>query len=236
MILQWTRQGSGEFTLDGRTRVLKPDEVFIAIPPEPSVYNYPRQASEPWSYGWINLYGAFGVALAREFRRTFGPVVPLPRGSVAAERFERLLRQANRRPLPESCGLSADFYGFLMEWTRQLTHPDQAAARDPVRTAMLICQARFREPLGTKELAAATGLTREHFSRLFSASAGISPGRYLRRLRANAARQMLKEGAPLLKEVALRCGFPSVRSLQQALAAAPGEEGLIQCDKAAPRA
>jgi len=121
-----------------------------------------------------------------------------------------------------------------MEWTRQLTHPTQTD-HDPVKTAMAICQSRFREPLGTKELAAETGLSREHLSRLFSERTGVSPGSYLRQLRVNAARQMLKERNLLLKEIALRCGFPSVRSLQRALA---GEnpcdgQGHVECDKAA---
>ena len=217
VILQWTFGGSGEFTIQGKTWPLGPGDVFIAIPPEASVYGFPKQATEPWSYGWINLYGTFGVSLARAFRESFGPVVPLPLHSVAAGMFRRLAEGARERTFADSYQASADFYAFLMEWTRQLTHPAQAD-RDPVKTAMAICQTRFREPLGIKELAAETGLTREHLSRLFSASTGISPGRYLRQLRVNAARQMLKERNLLLKEVSLRCGFPSVRSLQQALA------------------
>lgn len=217
VIFQWTLKGNGEFTIDGKTWPLNPEEVFIAIPPEESVYAFPKQATEPWTYGWLNLYGAFGVSLARAFRDAFGPVVPLPLHSSAAAMFRRLLEEATQRKFADGYQASADFYAFLMEWTRQLTHPAQAG-RDCVETAQAICQSRFREPLGIKELAAETGLTREHLSRLFSARTGVSPGRYLRQLRVNAARQMLKERNLLLKEVALRCGFPSVRSLQQALA------------------
>jgi len=217
VILQWTFEGAGEFTFQGKTWLINTGDIFIAIPPEESVYAFPKQATEPWRYGWLNLYGAFGVALARAFRDAFGPVVPLPLHSVAAGMLRRLLEGVQERTFTDSYQSSADFYAFLMEWTRQLTHPTQAD-RDPVQTAQAICQSRFREPLGIKELAAETGLTREHLSRLFSARTGISPGRYLRQLRVNAARQMLKERNLLLKEVALRCGFPSVRSLQQALA------------------
>jgi len=217
VIFQWTQEGSGEFTIQGKTWPVNPGEAFIAIPPEESLYAFPKQAAGPWTYSWLNLYGALGVSLAREFRDAFGPVVPLPLHSPAATMFRRLLEAANRRTFVDAPQESADFYAFLMEWTRQLTHPTQTG-RDGVESAKAICQSRFREPLGIKELAAETGLTREHLSRLFSARTGVSPARYLRQLRVHAARQMLKEPSLLLKEVALRCGFPSVRSLQHALA------------------
>ena len=217
VIFQWTLEGTGEFTFQGETWPVNPGEVFIAIPPEESLYAFPKQATGPWTYSWLNLYGALGVSLARAFRDAFGPVVPLPLHSSAATMFRRLIEAANRRTFANAPQASADFYAFLMEWTRQLTHPAQANG-DCVESAKAICQSRFREPLGIKELAAETGLTREHLSRLFSARTGVSPARYLRQLRVHAARQMLKERNPLLKEVALRCGFPSVRSLQQALA------------------
>lgn len=82
-----------------------------------------------------------------------------------------------------------------------------------------ICRARFREPLGIKELAAHAGLSREHLTRIFTERTGISPARHLRQLRVAAAREMLDHSGMTLKETALRCGFPSAKSLQHALRA-----------------
>jgi len=217
VILQWTMEGSGEFVLQGKTWSLSPGYAFIAIQPEASSYYFPKQAAEPWKFAWLNFYGAFGVSLMREFRKAFGPVAALPLQSVAAGMFLSLAAMGETRDFPDSYEVSSACYAFLMEWSRLLTRPAHQD-RDRVDMAMTLCRSRFREPLGIKELAAETGLTREHLTRIFTARAGVSPGRYLRNLRVAAARQMLKGQAITLKETALRCGFSSVRSLNHALA------------------
>src|SRR5690606_32185287 len=145
------------------------------------------------------------------FRETYGAVLPLPRKSKAGFLYERL--SSGLETPADSFGNSALCYEFLMEWARQLAKP-KVQERSPVAVALDLCAARFREPLGVKELAAETGLTREHFTRLFTEQTGSSPARHLRNLRTQAAREMMEIGGIPAKEVALRSGFPSVRSLR----------------------
>lgn len=216
VIIQGTLEGEGCFEFRGRRWPLKPGEAFIAIVPEASEYYYPKQAQEPWKFAWINVYGTLGVSIFRQFREQFGPVVPLPRRSAAGMQFLRLAELANAGKLPDPHKTSAECYAFLMEWWHQLTEPMMQLG-DPVQVAMSLCAARFREPLGVKEMAAQTGLSREHFTRVFAERTGQSPAGYLRELRVNAAREMLRGQDAPLKEVALRCGFSSVRALKRAL-------------------
>ena len=216
VILQWTLEGEGCFTFKGKHWPVRVGEAFIAIVPEQSSYYFPKQSLEPWKFAWLNFYGVLGVSLMRQFREVFDPVVSLPQRSKASAMFLKLADLANAGDLQDAHEASAASYAFLMEWTRQLTRPMMQRG-DPVQVAIALCAARFREPLGIKELAAQTGLSREHFTRIFTDRTGKSPARYLRDLRVNAAREMLgRQGSPL-KEVALRCGFPSVRSLRMAL-------------------
>jgi len=218
VIIQHTHSGIGMFELDGMHLPVPPEHAFIAVVPEASSYYYPREATEPWVFSWINFYGNLGLSLAREFRKTFGPVVPLPHRSPAGRIYHSLVGTESRMA-PDRHATSVACYDFLMQWARQLSEPSQRRG-DPVDLALEICASRFREPLGVKELAAASGLTREHFTRIFVARTGRSPARYLRDLRVRAAREMLGRGdAPPVREVALRCGFPSVRSLRAALVA-----------------
>jgi len=216
VILQWTLEGEGCFEFKGKSWPVRAGEAFVAIVPEASAYAFPKDAAEPWKFAWVNFYGSLGVSLWRQFREVFGPVVSLPNLSPASVMFLKLAELANAGALQDAHEASAASYAFLMEWTRQLTRPMMQLG-DPVQGAVALCAARFREPLGIKELAAQTGLSREHFTRLFTARTGKSPARYLRDLRVNAARQMLRRQSAPLKEVALRCGFPSVRSLRMAL-------------------
>ncbi len=220
VIIQRTQTGYGIFEIDGKPWPVPPESAFIAIVPEQSVYYFPKEAQIPWHFSWINFYGNLGISLTREFRNTFGPVLPLPARSEAGRLYRRLAFPEPGSSL-DPHKTSAACYTFLMEWARQLTRPMQREG-DPVETALALCASRFREPLGVKELAAITGLTREHFTRLFTARTGRSPARHLRDLRVKAAREMIRtqEGsnAAPAREVALRCGFPSVRSLKAALA------------------
>ena len=216
VILQWTLEGDGAFEWQGRSHAVRADEAFISIVPENSKYYYPKQASQPWRFAWLNFYGALAESLFRQMREAFGPVIPLPDRSAAGVMARRLAELAETHTFPDPYEASVAGYAFVMEWMRQLTRP-MLQLGNPVQTAIALCTARFREPLGVKELASATGLSREHFTRLFTEQTGIPPARYLRDLRVDAAQQMLRRQDSPLKEVALRCGFPSVRSLQKAL-------------------
>ncbi len=220
VILQLTLQGAGIFELGGTPHPVPEDHLFIALVPEASVYYYPREATEPWHCAWVNFYGPLGVSLLRQLREAFGPVLPLPRRTAARAHFTHLTETTQpRTPVHDPYERSAAAYTFLMEWTRELALPHTGLnATDPVQTALALCRARYREPLGVKELAAAVGLTREHFSRLFAERTGTTPARHLRELRVAMAREMMQNPGTLLTEVALRCGFPSVRALRRALA------------------
>jgi AraC family transcriptional regulator len=59
----------------------------------------------------------------------------------------------------------------------------------------------------TQTLAAIVCLSRHHFSRLFRATTGTSPGAYLRRARLRKAKAMMENPALTLGEIAYACGF-----------------------------
>ncbi|MDD5350369.1 MAG: helix-turn-helix domain-containing protein [Chthoniobacteraceae bacterium] len=218
VILQWALAGEGAMEWEGKRHAVRAGEAFIIIIPENSQYYYPKQAREPWHVAWVNFYGPFALWLFQQLRTAFGPVIPLPARSAAGVMAQQLATLAKAHGFADPHEASAAGYAFVMEWLRQLSAPILQRG-DPVQTALALCAARFREPLGVKELAAQTGLSREHFTRIFAERTGKSPARHLRDLRVAAAQQMLRRQNQPLKEVALRCGFPSVRSLRQALEA-----------------
>ncbi len=218
VILQRTTEGEGCFAWEGQVHRVPPGHLFIAIVPEASAYYYPAEATRPWSFQWLNFYGPLAIVLMRDFRAAFGPVVPLPENSAPGNLFAKLTGTLKERRFADPYDRSLLCYSLVVEWTRFLSAPLQRKS-DPIEVAMSVAAARFREPLGVKELAALSGLTREHFTRLFTTRVGTSPATYLRSLRLEAAHEMLQTAAtpPNLREIAMRCGFPSVRSLRHAL-------------------
>lgn len=66
---------------------------------------------------------------------------------------------------------------------------------------------RLAQPLGLDDLARAAGLSRFHFVRVFRTAAGVTPMRWLRALRLQAARTLLLTSDQPLRAIAPQVGF-----------------------------
>ena len=64
-------------------------------------------------------------------------------------------------------------------------------------------------------LAAAAAMSVRHFSRVFTDEVGDTPGRYVERVRLEAARRDLETTADTLDVIARRCGFGSSETLRR---------------------
>ncbi len=213
VIIQRTYSGQGTFFWRGRSYPVEPDHAFVALVPEASVYAFEGKAQTPWIFSWINLYGAPALELARTAREAHGPVLPLGSTTPAGRLYEELIAQ--RPPRKSPIEHAAECYRFLATWFYDLGRRSDAG-HDPVVVALRIMESRFHEQLSIKGLAADCGLTREHFTRRFSQAVGVGPAAHLRAIRLRHAASLILAGTITLKETALRCGFPSVTSLQQA--------------------
>ncbi|MBA3865165.1 MAG: helix-turn-helix transcriptional regulator [Solirubrobacterales bacterium] len=75
-----------------------------------------------------------------------------------------------------------------------------------------LADARFFEPLGVDDLAAAAGLSRAHFSREFRRVFGVSPHAYLLTRRLERAAALLRNTDNSVTEVCLAVGLQSIGS------------------------
>ncbi len=78
-----------------------------------------------------------------------------------------------------------------------------------IQRALDYLHAHFREEVSRDDLALAAGVNPSHFTRLFGQTLGMTPRRYLLKIRIDHARELFKSGdADLtLDEVACQCGF-----------------------------
>ena len=75
-----------------------------------------------------------------------------------------------------------------------------------------LADARYAEPLGVEEMAAAAGLSRAHFSREFRRAFGESPHGYLLTRRLERAAALLRNTDRSVAEICLDVGLTSVGS------------------------
>jgi AraC-like DNA-binding protein len=75
-----------------------------------------------------------------------------------------------------------------------------------------LADARYADPIGTTEMAAAAGLSRAHFSREFKRAFGESPYVYLLTRRLERATALLRNTDYSVAEICLEVGLASVGS------------------------
>ncbi|MDO8364202.1 MAG: DJ-1/PfpI family protein [Actinomycetota bacterium] len=99
------------------------------------------------------------------------------------------------------------------------------AERSAVRAVQALVEAAPGGDHRLPALAAAAAMSVRHFSRVFSEEVGETPGRYVERVRLEAARRDLETTAATLDVIAARCGFGTPetlrRSFQRRLGVAP---------------
>lgn len=78
------------------------------------------------------------------------------------------------------------------------------------------------DDLSTPTLAARVGVSDRHLSRLFLKELGVSPGKYVRQARVEAAAHLLTGTDLTVETIAGRCGFGTSEALRQAFVAAYG--------------
>ncbi|MFE5873450.1 GlxA family transcriptional regulator [Streptomyces roseifaciens] len=76
--------------------------------------------------------------------------------------------------------------------------------------------------LSVEALAARAGLSPRHFARAFQSETGMTPGRYVDRVRLEAARRQLEDAADGVEEVSRACGYGTPEAMRRAFVRALG--------------
>ena len=82
------------------------------------------------------------------------------------------------------------------------------------RKAISLVNQKINHPLQVNDIADEIGITSRHLSRIFKEATGESPRQYFRKLRVNAARQMILYTNEKIGEIALSVGFSSASILR----------------------
>jgi transcriptional regulator GlxA family with amidase domain len=103
----------------------------------------------------------------------------------------------------------------------------RAPARGGLREVQRYAVEHLAGDLSVEALAALAHLSPRHFARSFRAEVGLTPARYVERLRLEAARRRLEEGEEPVAVVAAACGFGTAETMRRAflraLAVGPAE-------------
>jgi transcriptional regulator GlxA family with amidase domain len=115
---------------------------------------------------------------------------------------------------------------FLRRPGNQSQFSATLAAHAPQRTGLREVQRYAIEhlaaDLSVEALAALSHMSPRHFARTFRAEIGLTPARYVERLRLEAARRRLEEGEEPIADVAAACGFGTPETMRRVFLRALG--------------
>ena len=89
--------------------------------------------------------------------------------------------------------------------------------RSQLKRVIDYMKANLAQDLSILDLATLTSMSKSHFSRSFKQSVGIAPYRYLMQQRVERAKQLLKQQAISISDIALECGFANQTHLTKVL-------------------
>ncbi|MFI2779893.1 GlxA family transcriptional regulator [Streptomyces sp. ALB3] len=115
--------------------------------------------------------------------------------------------------------------GNQAQFSVQLTA--QTAAREPLREVQHWITAHPDADLSVEALAARASLSPRHFARAFQAETGLTPGRYVERVRLEQARRLLEDTSDGITAISRASGYGTPEAMRRAfvktLGTAPAE-------------
>ena len=92
----------------------------------------------------------------------------------------------------------------------------QAADREPLRELQAWIADHLAGDLSVEGLAARVAMSPRNFARVFAREVGLTPARFVAKMRVEAARRRLEESTHGVDRVASECGFGSAESMRRA--------------------
>lgn len=155
-------------------------------------------------------------------------LAPEPWREVESE-IEELRGEWRRASSSASLLLRAGLFRLLVHLARRFeeeprrTSTHAVGAQDfSMAQAVRFCEEHFAQELSVPFLASRMFLSPSHFSERFAREVGMPPGAYIRRLRLERARVLLREGNLSVTQAALESGFGDAAHFSRAFRAAYG--------------
>lgn len=182
---------------------------FMLFPGE--ITTYVADEKDPWKYSWIEFDGMKVQPILEKMNlRAQDPIWNSYDDEAKASMIEELdyiIRHANDEILKITGHLYLFMDSFSKAGTCQIFSPATALADFYVQEAISYFEMHYSENISIEDTAAALGITRNYFAKIFKRIVGSSPKEFLMRYRMNQAAMLLCVSDEKISEIALRVGY-----------------------------
>lgn len=214
--IHFIEEGRVQVHYGDRSVVLGRGDVFVLFPK--MTYTYiSMPTGTPLRMMWLAIDGRQADSLlhAAGVRQT-EPYLKSPDQEALNLRLS-LYREFQRLPHPEA------YYRLMSIFYEMISHmaKSEGKSAEPARTAWVsrsvdLMDTHFTENVSIQEIADHVGVSRSHFTTIFTKQVGMSPHSYLQRLKMNKAAEMLLGTAYSVTEIAMSIGYPDLYAFTRA--------------------
>lgn len=209
VLIHIVKSGKGIFCAENTTYHLSKNKAFVIRPD--TLHSYTADTSDPWHYLWVGFRGKGAGALCE---KAFGQTeCVFDVDADLAFELERILIEKDDE-IKTIFSLTGFIYRLLGSiYARR--HPAPARP-DIVRSALRFIENNYFRPFSIAWLANELGMSRAHFTTVFSAAMNVSPYLYLTGYRISKAQKLLLEQRELsVTDIAFAVGFSSVERFSE---------------------
>lgn len=184
----FTSSGEGRLYADGEEYVLKAGSAFYLAPGKPHRY---CPAGENWVTNWLVFRGEFAGELMKNMGFDGFAFSECIDTESCGRLFKRIYAAAGD-PVNGGENSSALIYEYILLMRRaMLLHTDSTALNRIAAEAVMYIDKNFAEDISDEKLAALSGVSVQHFCRVFRAEMSMRPLEYLALRRLSEAKSML---------------------------------------------
>ncbi|MBE5732577.1 MAG: AraC family transcriptional regulator [Clostridiales bacterium] len=200
-LIHLIEKGKGTIERNGVITNLSEGDAFIIHPNE--ITTYTSDKNEPWEYYWIGFSGAYSSDVMK--KTTSKLFAKYQKSGLIA--LKNCIK--NTSTLDEIEGLKILFSVLDSIKTEKVEN------RDIVSLALDYIENNYFRPISVVGISSQLGLSRAHFTTVFTKAVGEAPYNYLTKIRINHAKQYLSSTTLSITEIAYSVGFSSIERFSE---------------------
>ena len=178
---------------------------IIVIPPNTRI-EYSHDITEPIEIYWAHFTGGYVTEILEGNNiPKDGCIYPIPVSLIAAQAFQAFLDEMKNQPDTSTRQRAASKLILALTTLTQLL--DDSSRYRRLQRSFAYIQEHFTENISKTELAEMENLGISQYYRLFQQCTGLTPSKYITKLRINLACKLLDDLTLSINDVAEACGY-----------------------------
>lgn len=207
-LFQYSLEGYGIFeSSNQKTKLTKGKAFFITFPDESSYYLPEEIEDNPWTYFYIHFKGPAVKPFYKRIKELNNSIISLDLDNPPIRMFFELFQLVHNHNKLEPYKGSEWLYQFLISLLKSIEFPSNLKRSPCVLEAIHWMQRNYSTPQNIEDMCRVIGVSISHLTRQFDKEQGITPIKYLTRLRIEHSMYLLLNTDMTIDSIAKNCGF-----------------------------